>query len=469
MKANKEKTAYYILALVAIVGIVGVAVLLMNSVSVENQDITGMAMGDPNCYDSDGGLTYTTQGTISGGTWKTTNAVYPDKTDSCHINGKLLEYYCSDATHGFFVAKSCAAVVGAGYTCASGACVNVTNTTSTNTSVTNTTNSTTSNITAMPDLVLNSSASFAKFSPGIAYIFPNGSMLTNTSLNVTLAIKNQGTATASGGSYSSVSIKNLDNSFAIYFSSGLSNLYLPFSSTYSITQKYNYFEDSSFVRDLYTNGSVNTTMNYSIDYMSSNGVNLYGIPESNETNNNGTLSVSISSSGITWVVAECSTSSDCASGCSCSSTYSCSCPQYPDLIITGINSVSLNQTNGNLTINFTVKNDGTAAYTNAVLGYYLETKLAAMYNDVSGASLTSSQISNTNDWDAPTTLTAGNSFTRKAWVVMDPGVVSAIVAGSSWPISLTLEVDYSRYIVESDEYNNNYAETGTLTSADLVS
>lgn len=121
---NTNHMPKYIVGAVLIVAIVGVLSLLTTGAS---NNLTGQAVGDPTCTDTDGGLTYTAQGTITGGTWKTTSAVYTDKTDSCGTGGsqvgKIKEYYCSDATHGFYTVKSCATVVGAGYTCVNGACI----------------------------------------------------------------------------------------------------------------------------------------------------------------------------------------------------------------------------------------------------------------------------------------------------------------------------------------------------------
>ena len=103
-KTHMEK---YIVGAVLVVAIVGVLSLLMTGGS---NNLTGQAVGDPLCTDTDGpvgvgGLVYTTQGTISGGTWKTTGAVYADKTDSCVTSGRkagmLLEGFCPDSTHGF--------------------------------------------------------------------------------------------------------------------------------------------------------------------------------------------------------------------------------------------------------------------------------------------------------------------------------------------------------------------------------
>src|SRR3989338_1487200 len=89
-------------------------------------NIAGQATGSVTCADTDGGIDYTTQGTISGGTWKTTGRAYADKTDSCVTSGSkagmLLEGFCSDSTHGFYRYTNCATVVGTGSICQNGAC-----------------------------------------------------------------------------------------------------------------------------------------------------------------------------------------------------------------------------------------------------------------------------------------------------------------------------------------------------------
>ncbi len=127
---KSEKTNLYLLSIVGIVAVVGVVVLLLNvgrvPTQVSEEDLVGLATSSATCTDTDGGFDYLTKGTISGGTWKTTGATYADKTDSCVTSGRkagmLLEGFCSDSTHGFYVYKSCATVVGAGYVCYDGAC-----------------------------------------------------------------------------------------------------------------------------------------------------------------------------------------------------------------------------------------------------------------------------------------------------------------------------------------------------------
>ena len=130
---NNSKTSLYLLSIVGIVAIVGIAVLILNagssSVSFSTStNIAGQATASVTCADTDSGLDYTTQGTISGGTWKTTGRAYADKTDSCVTSGSkagmLLEGFCSDSTHGFYRYTNCATVVGTGSICQNGACTN---------------------------------------------------------------------------------------------------------------------------------------------------------------------------------------------------------------------------------------------------------------------------------------------------------------------------------------------------------
>src|SRR3989338_4606333 len=130
-----EKTNLSILSIVIIVAVVGIVIMLIGAKDTNDElssisagtDRVGFAIASATCTDTDSGFDYTTQGTISGGTWKTTGAVYSAKTDSCVTSGRkagmLLEGFCSDSTHGFYVYKNCTTVVGAGYVCEDGACV----------------------------------------------------------------------------------------------------------------------------------------------------------------------------------------------------------------------------------------------------------------------------------------------------------------------------------------------------------
>ncbi len=73
------------------------------------------------CTDTDSGLNYTTNGSVSGGYWLSTNATYSDKSDTC-TTGLLDEYYCSNSTHAFYTTVNCTSVVGVEYACSSGVC-----------------------------------------------------------------------------------------------------------------------------------------------------------------------------------------------------------------------------------------------------------------------------------------------------------------------------------------------------------
>ena len=68
-----DKTNAYILVIVGIVALVGVATLFVGGNSVYSSsgpDVVGMALGAATCSDTDGGKTdYTTKGKVSGGTW----------------------------------------------------------------------------------------------------------------------------------------------------------------------------------------------------------------------------------------------------------------------------------------------------------------------------------------------------------------------------------------------------------------
>ncbi len=117
-----DLTSKYILGIVGIVALVAVVVMMMSNTS-SSFDISGQAVAARKCTDTDSGFDYTTKGTISGGTWKTTGSTYTAKIDSCNAKGQLQEGFCSDSTHGFYVFKYCESVMGAGYICEDGACV----------------------------------------------------------------------------------------------------------------------------------------------------------------------------------------------------------------------------------------------------------------------------------------------------------------------------------------------------------
>lgn len=265
----KEKTSLYLLGIVGIVAVVGIVVLLLNGGQVPAQvsegDIVGFATTSATCTETDGGLVYTTKGTISGGTWKTTGASYTTKTDYCDPRGKLQEYYCSSNTTAFVRATNCT-TVNPSYICSNGACVNAT----------------------------------------------------------------------------------------------------------------------------------------------------------------------------------------------------------PDLIITGINSVTINATN-NMTVNFTIKNQG-AGYADA---NYIYNHMILNYQALDGSTITMGGISKqtlhlSSPWRGTYTLPPGDSITAAVTTYVEPDVVADIVAGNSHDTTVTLETDsWFNLVTESDETNNQYTETVTVTSADV--
>jgi hypothetical protein len=284
-----DKTSGYILSIVGIVGVVALAVLLLNGASTGDTNLAGYAVVIGSCTDSDGGSTdYTTQGTASGTWYKTSKT--SSWTDSCKDSTNLYEYYCRTDGTVYKKTISCA-TVGLGYGCSSGACV----------------------------------------------------------------------ASSSSSSTSSTS-----------------------SSTSSTS----------------------------------------------------------------------STSSS-----------------LPDLIITGINLVTLNKTNGNMTVNFTIKNQGTGDVPSSSTSSLFRPSLQVSYLDTYGSSLSVLNYGYFRNY--PQSLSSGSSITIK--VISDPissDVITAIASGSSYSFDLSLNADAGTspsVITESDETNNGYTQTVTLTSANLVS
>jgi hypothetical protein len=335
----KGSPEVYILGAVVVVAVVGVLSLLMTGSS---NNLTGQALGDPTCKDTDGGSAYTTQGTITGGTWKTTGAAYTSETDSCLTKGsqlgKLKEYFCSDATHAFYVVKSCATVVGAGYVCISGACV----LDSDSDGVPDATDvcpgyddaddadgdgtpdgcdtTTYSDLTHDED-----STSFTV--TGTGYITAEGDI---ADLDVTMTslcgIRNDGTGTAatpSGGrTYSKCSFKDSSSSILVAPTFSISTFSLApgdiytWGSTNTLTTAS--FQD--FFEELYA-GATDIDVVYSID---SYAKTSYRITESDETNNAGTVTISVDPSAITWVEVDCASNSDCSATTYCdSSSHTC--------------------------------------------------------------------------------------------------------------------------------------------------
>ena len=142
--------------------------------------------------------------------------------------------------------------------------------------------------------------------------------------------------------------------------------------------------------------------------------------------------------------------------------------KYPDLIITGINSIYINGTTLNETrVNFTIKNQGRGdPYDNGKRVVWVSGEQT--YLTIDGISEVG--------WGGPdysslssTSLDPGSSMTMKLLFDLDTDVINAINGGTSWDLEVTLEVDEWNLITESDETNNEYTTTVTLTAADIVS
>lgn len=111
-----EKSTY-IVFVVLVVAVVGLFVLFSKSFSFSSSDFAGQAVGANRCTDSDGGLNYLKQGTLSG------PSVSAAQTDQCTSSTNLKEFYCGSRTARNAVASrmyNCAALK---KTCNTGACV----------------------------------------------------------------------------------------------------------------------------------------------------------------------------------------------------------------------------------------------------------------------------------------------------------------------------------------------------------
>ena len=107
----------YIVLVVLVVAVVGLFVLFSKSFSLSSGNLAGQAVGVSRCTDSDGGLNYVKQGTLSG------PSVSAPQTDQCTSATKLKEFYCGSRTARNAVASrmyNCAALK---KVCMNGACV----------------------------------------------------------------------------------------------------------------------------------------------------------------------------------------------------------------------------------------------------------------------------------------------------------------------------------------------------------
>lgn len=139
----------------------------------------------------------------------------------------------------------------------------------------------------------------------------------------------------------------------------------------------------------------------------------------------------------------------------------------PDLVVSGINSVKINQTNGNISINYTLENQGTGD----VSEYYVLLNLDASYTDTTGTGKTTSETAIFFLNNPTSVLARGSINTMNVYTapVISSDVVATIASGSPYALEIVVEVDTNSHVAESDETNNEYTTTVTLTSANLIS
>lgn len=181
----------------------------------------------------------------------------------------------------------------------------------------------------LPDLTLNPVNTTVSLN-GTIYFLPIARRIASSSVtaNLTIGVKNYGAADATGNSYSSGSLYyDMQDLGVTAYSRGAINLGV--GSTFLMTGKSNLYTTSKSYNatKLLTELLVNHTANLSINYTLDRYYSKYGINESDETNNNGTYSLMVLSSGITFIPVQCWVDSDCPSGCGCgnitTANYTC--------------------------------------------------------------------------------------------------------------------------------------------------
>ncbi|MEK6920821.1 MAG: hypothetical protein AABX82_02975 [Nanoarchaeota archaeon] len=172
----------------------------------------------------------------------------------------------------------------------------------------------------MPDLIL--SGHSVTFSPGgVAYITSNGTVAySNSTVNFSLIVQNIGTGAVGSKIYAkdgaSLTFNGKVAAGSKQIISGTHYSSLSSGNSVTITDKESI--SGLVLHEIMTNGTASLTFNYTLDsYSYASKTSWYGVNESNEGNNNGTMSVALSSSGITFIPADCATNRDCASGCAC--------------------------------------------------------------------------------------------------------------------------------------------------------
>ena len=161
----------------------------------------------------------------------------------------------------------------------------------------------------MPDLIPDLSATSASMS-GRILVDETGTVVDmDIVMNAQCGIKNIGTATASGRNYNSCNFMQTSSySIANPGKAELTTLSLAPNDTAIFTQTYTYnnpydTKAISLLQAIHDTGSYTLTVSHSTDYATT-----HYIDESDETNNTATETITIDTSGITWVSIETTTS-----------------------------------------------------------------------------------------------------------------------------------------------------------------
>ncbi len=173
----------------------------------------------------------------------------------------------------------------------------------------------------LPDLMLSSHS--VTFTPGaVAFITSNGTAAySNVTVNFSLTVQNIGIGAIGLGIYAkdgaSLTFNERVAAGSTQIISGIHYSFLSSGSSVTITDRESVY-NGLLLHELMVNGTANVIFNYSIDsYSYARGRTWYGVNESDEGNNNGSMSISLGSGGITFIPVECASDRDCATGCGC--------------------------------------------------------------------------------------------------------------------------------------------------------
>lgn len=162
-------------------------------------------------------------------------------------------------------------------------------------------------VVSLPDLVADEGSNSLSIS-GEVFVNSAGDVWSYDTIAIsTCGIRNDGSATASGPSTQRC---NFSKTYVMPYnlgspSSASSDLDLAPGEIVAFDYTYNIVGDSStpyisFLQTLYDSGSIDVTIEYDIDYLSSSGV----ITEADETNNEPSYTLTIDDALITWTIQE---------------------------------------------------------------------------------------------------------------------------------------------------------------------